>query len=248
MKFSFIIPAYNEENYIFDSLDAIFQMDGLKRLPFFEVIVVNNASTDKTEEIIRQNFPAVKILAENRKGVTIARNKGGFEAKGDFIVFFDADVRPPRDWLKKTVRYLNKHSDAVALSGPYHYEGLSFLQNAFVKGFYNVMPFFGEIIISTLLKKGGIMQGGNIVVKKDIFVKVGGFDEKIDFWGDEALLAKKLVQYGKIKFIKSLWVESSSRRLKREGLILTASRGVINCVWPVISGEPFTKEHKDIRE
>lgn len=223
-------------------------MEGLRGLPFFEVLVVDNASTDKTREIVEKNFPSVKILNENRKGVTKARNRGGFEAKGDMLVFFDADVSPPKDWLKKVISAFKKEPDLAALSGPYHYQNLSFLQNALVKSFYLFFPSCGEVLISVLLKKGGIMQGGNLVVKKEIFDKVKGFDEEVSFWGDEAMLARKLIKYGKIKFKNNIWVESSSRRLQKEGFLITGCRGVANCIWPTFFGKPFTKDYNDIRE
>ena len=244
---SIIIPALNEENYIFDCLKSILKLDGLSNFSY-EVIVIDNGSTDRTKDVVKEKFPNVKVVSELRKGVTIARNRGGFEAAGEILVFFDADVMAPWDWLKRASNILNNNSEIVAISGPYVYDGLNFFQCLLVKFFYYFFANAGEILFSDLLKKGGIMQGGNIAVRADVFKRVGGFDETVSFWGDETMLARKLIKFGKIKFLQSLWVKSSARRLKKEGLIRTGCRGIMNCAWPIFFGRPFTKNYNDIRE
>ena len=96
MKISLVIPAYNEESYIGECIDcAILASRGR----VYEIIVVNNASTDRTKEIaIRKG---VRVVDEPEKGLTKARQRGLIEATGDYIAYIDADTRMPNMWFDK---------------------------------------------------------------------------------------------------------------------------------------------------
>src|ERR1035437_5008129 len=115
MKISVIIPAYNEEKYLNKTLEAILAQD----YPDFEVIVVDNASTEKTAEIAK-SFTNIKVVYESRGGTMLACESGLQEAKGEIIVRMDADCVPHTDWLSKgDTHFLDKK--VVAVSGPYDY-------------------------------------------------------------------------------------------------------------------------------
>ena len=106
---SFVVPAYNEEKTIQDTIEHIFAIDYPKIL---EVIVVNDASTDNTKEIIEnlQKKYSKLILIDNKKNFGNAaktKNAGLKQAKGDFVAFVDADSYPAKDSLKKMLGYFN---------------------------------------------------------------------------------------------------------------------------------------------
>lgn len=89
MNVSIIIPAYNVENYIEDALDSVFSQDSVP----FEVIVVNDGSTDATAEKVGHHTyrsQLVIVTTENR-GLGAARNEGLRHATGDYVYFFDSD-------------------------------------------------------------------------------------------------------------------------------------------------------------
>ena len=96
-KISLIIPAHNEEKYIADCLEHVIKNSNGK---FFEIIVVNNVSSDKTEEIALK-FPGVRVVHEHNKGLTHARQRGYIEAKGDILAYIDADTRMPKKTLRR---------------------------------------------------------------------------------------------------------------------------------------------------
>ncbi len=85
---SLIIPAFNEEKYIGRLLTSIAE---LPLTSVKEVIVVDNNSTDKTQEIAR-SFKNVTVVTETRKGVAFARSRGAELATGEIIAFLDADT------------------------------------------------------------------------------------------------------------------------------------------------------------
>lgn len=98
-KVSFIIPAFNAEKSIAQCLEAIF---GQVNTVTYEVIVVDNGSSDRTFEIVK-NLP-VRVFFEGNRGAASARNRGLQEARGQLIAFLDADVIIARDWLYEAMK------------------------------------------------------------------------------------------------------------------------------------------------
>ena len=104
---SFIVPAYNAEPYLKECLDSIYRLDMRGRS--FEVIVVNDGSTDGTAELLdtyRKFHADLLVLTQENQGLSAARNAGMRIAKGKFICFVDADdhlfaARPPLDVLEE---------------------------------------------------------------------------------------------------------------------------------------------------
>src|SRR3989344_2814273 len=97
LKISVVIPAYNEEKYIAKTLKSLINQDFPREL--FEIIVVNNGSTDKTHQVA-EKF-GVKVIRYNKvQGVSAARDVGSRIAEGEIIAGTDAYTVVPRHWLK----------------------------------------------------------------------------------------------------------------------------------------------------
>ena len=126
IQLSIIIPAYNEEKVIGPCLEAVIanmkdlEDDKQKNNYGVEIIVVNNASTDRTKEIAL-SFPGVKVVDENKKGLTHARQAGHIAAQGELEANIDADTIMPLGWVKRVLYEFNRNSNLVAISGPYIY-------------------------------------------------------------------------------------------------------------------------------
>src|ERR1035441_7653186 len=95
-RISLVICAHNEEKYIASCLEYAIQSSGWGRLHykrdgFHEIIVIDNASTDRTKEIA-EKYPNVRVVREEKKGLTRARQCGYLNAKGDVLAFIDADT------------------------------------------------------------------------------------------------------------------------------------------------------------
>ncbi len=209
MKISVIVPAYNEEKYIKEALEALLKQS----YSDFEVIVVNNASIDKTVEIA-ETFP-VKVLTEHRKGTQWARECGRKEATGEIIVNMDADCVPDPDWLQNGVKEFEKHS-CIAVSGPYDYydapplmRTFSFLTQAYVYTAVNRFVQFFHL--------GAVIIGGNVFIKREALQKMGGYNTSITFYGDDPDTGKRLAKIGKVIYSKNVIMKSSARRLKGQG-------------------------------
>ncbi|RME03684.1 MAG: glycosyltransferase family 2 protein, partial [Deltaproteobacteria bacterium] len=96
-RISVVIPAYNAERSIGPCLEALSRQQ--IEVPF-EVIVVDDGSTDRTGEIATQ-VPGVRVIRQPNQGPAVARNRGVAEARGAWIVFTDADCAPLPDFLAR---------------------------------------------------------------------------------------------------------------------------------------------------
>lgn len=110
MKFSVVVPTYNEERDIAATLDSLIALDWPDR----EILIVDD-STDRTPEIVRgySDCGVRLIRPERREGRCGARNLGILNATGDVVVILNADVRLPRDFLRRIAPYYDKGYDYV---------------------------------------------------------------------------------------------------------------------------------------
>ena len=106
MKYSIIVPAYNTEKYIDKCLKSIFS----NTYKNFEVIIVNDGSTDKTEDIINKyikKYDNIIYIKQKNMGLSLARNNGVKKATGDYLLFIDSD-----DYVEKNLlENINKDID-----------------------------------------------------------------------------------------------------------------------------------------
>lgn len=245
MVLSVVIPAYNEEKYIGKCLESV-----LKESSGFparvEIIVVNNASTDKTGEVAR-SFPGVRVVDETRKGLVRARQTGYEASRGELVANVDADTLLPEGWMKTVFEEFSNNQKLVALSGPYTYYDLSAVINWFVRAFYGLGK--GISFLNTLVtrRSGTMLQGGNFILRRSALEQSGGFDLNFDFYGEDTAIAKQMSRLGEVKFTFRLPMYTSGRRLKEEGILTMAAKYGVNFIWTVLFSKAYTKEYKDIR-
>lgn len=240
MKLSFVIPAYNEENYLAPCLTALLKeiRAGAGDLET-EVIVVDNASTDGTAKVAA-GFPGVRVVREETKGLTYARRRGAMESSGDIIVFFDADTVILPGWTKLMKEAL-ADDDVVCATGPYIYYDLPV--------FWKDLMRLREHTVSRLVHSlfGHFVVGGNMAIRRSALNDVGGFDTTISFYGEDADVGRRLAKAGRIEFLPDMSVLSSARRYKSEGILKTSAEYSINFLSVAFAKRPVTKEYKDIR-
>ncbi|VXD11312.1 conserved hypothetical protein [Planktothrix serta PCC 8927] len=174
-KVSVIIPAYNAENTIVETIESIQK----QTLSDFEVLVIDDGSKDKTIELVKQiTDPRVQVFAYPNGGVSVARNRGIEQAKGEFIAFIDNDDLWTEDKLELQIAALEQHPEASAV---YSWtvnmmddgESISFVQGteSTVEG--NIYP--------DLLLGNFIGSGSNILVRREVIDVVGGYEPNLAF-------------------------------------------------------------------
>jgi glycosyltransferase involved in cell wall biosynthesis len=239
IKISFVIPAYNEEKFIFDCINSVIQQIKKYKISY-EIIVVNNNSTDKTREIASK-FKEVKLVDEYRQGLTFARQAGFLNSSGELIANIDADTRLTDNWIGVVLEEFEKNKNLIALSGPQIYYDIPKKILIQEKIFY-FLAYVTYLINKYILNISSMIQGGNFVVKRSALEQIGGFNTQILFWGEDTDIAKRLHKIGNVKFTFKLPIYASGRRLLREGKFKTAWRYVLNYFSIIFFDKPFHKE------
>jgi glycosyltransferase involved in cell wall biosynthesis len=212
MKVSIIIPAHNEEDSLAETLRHVLALDHSD----FEVIVVDNASSDRTSEIARR-FP-ILLVHEKIKGLLHARECGRRHAKGEIIANIDADCLPDPDWLSKGLPHFND-PQVVSVSGPYDY----YDSKPWFRTLSSLVQTHGFSALSRFLVrigKQGVMIGGNNLIRGRVLELIGGYNTEILFYGEDTDTAKRVSKQGKIVYNRQFVMKSSGRRFKRHGTLI----------------------------
>jgi glycosyltransferase involved in cell wall biosynthesis len=220
---SIIIPTLNEEKYLPLLLEEIKKQ---KSAGDYEVIVADAGSADKTIEIAKKFGCRVIRGGLPAKG----RNEGAKIARGDILLFTDADnIYLPGDFLKNLLEEFKKRKLDVA-SFPIYPRG-----NIFDKIAYGIYNHWVQLI-----QRFVAYATNSVLVKKSIHQKVGGFDEEIKIAEDHfyAKTAKKLGRFG---FIKTKPVLTSVRRFEKDGRLKTYLKYLIAGIYMFFFG-PIKKD------
>lgn len=236
MRISLIIPAYNEEARIGACLDSVAPLSQ----EFCEVIVVNNASTDRTVEIA-SSYPFVTVVTESKKGLLHARRCGFENTKGEVLAYIDADSRIYEAWPRRLKQVLEENPQVVSLSGPARYYDANAWQKV-------VLGTTWRVAAPLIYRMTGYMIfGAAFAVRRTALAAIGGFDPSIEFYGEDTDLAKRLSSQGKVLFRMNFYILTSARRFIDEGFLRTTLVYGLNFIWPALLGRPFSRSHKDIR-
>lgn len=160
LRISLVIPAFNEAEHIRACLDAVSR----QTVRPFEVIVVDNNSTDETIAIARL-YPFVRIVHEPRQGVVYARDAGFDAARGDVIGRIDVDGILPPDWIRRVQGLFMGDRQLHAVSG-----SISFYDVPVPRFFSGVDLFFRRTTWRILSRRNErFLYGGNMAVRRDFW-------------------------------------------------------------------------------
>lgn len=179
---SVIICSYNRANYIVQALKSL----SAQSLPksTFEVIVVDNNSTDNTAEVcdeyIKENTGLnAYYLTETQQGSSFARNTGAKHAHGEILVFMDDDAVARVDFLEKISAFFEKHPEAGGLGGriiPLYIPDEPKWMSHFVSSLVGNFHYSNEL---TIFSEDKYPLESNMAVKKSDFDTIGGFNENL---------------------------------------------------------------------
>jgi glycosyltransferase involved in cell wall biosynthesis len=235
-RVSFVIPAYNEERRISACVASIRKELSAHPEVEAEIIVVNNASTDRTREVASA-LPEVRVLDEPRKGVVRARQRGLEEAQYELVAHIDADNEIMPGWLPFMLAEFKKDPKLVCLSGPYSYHDVPAYVSLTSDIFYRISFVVGSLL-GFLTGKGTVVMGGNYAVRKEAVIRTGGYNTDILFYGDDTDVSRRLADAGRVRFRFGLKVSSSGRRLMEYGVLRTGFTYVINYFWVLFFKRP----------
>lgn len=213
IKFSIVIPAYNEEESIGRAVRSLLKLNYPRSQ--YEIIVVDNNSVDNTSSMAKA-AGADKVFLEKSKGTNFARERGRKEASGEIIAFLDADSEAYPDWLIKIEKSLNMPG-VVVVSGPYDhgFEGMRRRLDDIYQIY--ILPVVPKILHFLFRRKAGVLIGGNFAGWAAAFERIGGLPP-LRFWGDDVAIAMLISRrVGKVLFDPYFRVKSSTRRFEKEG-------------------------------
>jgi cellulose synthase/poly-beta-1,6-N-acetylglucosamine synthase-like glycosyltransferase len=182
---SVIIPVYNGEKVIGSCLESLLK----QTLKPDEIIVVDDGSIDKTKDIVKK-FRKVKLIEQKHKGPAAARNLGARNAKGDILLFIDADCKADKKWVEEMVKPFKKR-DVVGVQGRYKTE-----QKGLIARFVQceIEERYERMKKSEYIDFIGSYSAG---YRKKIFMDFGGFDESfIMASGEDPDLSFKIAKAG----------------------------------------------------
>ena len=204
MKVTVVIPVYNEEKYLKNCLDSL-TTNQLSQPD--EIIVVDNNCNDSSV-VIANKYKRVRVIKENKQGITPARNAGFNAARGDIIAKCDADSIMPSDFIKKIKSTFLKDMDLLAISFPlrvYDMPGIS----------RSVYFYYIYMLIPRIFVGFYPMMGPGYAIRKSIWNKVKNEicleDKQVH---EDIDLSFHIGKKGKVHHESRVIVASSARRIK----------------------------------
>jgi len=171
---SVIVPAYNASATIGQELEALSQQNCFQP---FEVIVVDDGSSDNTAEIVR-SFASVKYVRQDNAGPASARNHGARLARGEFLAFTDSDCIPHKDWISQLMAGFS-HPQVGVVAGSY---GIANPESWLARGIHTEILWRHSHLMPDFSNSFGSY---NFCVKKNVFEAVGGFNSWYRFASGE---------------------------------------------------------------
>jgi glycosyltransferase involved in cell wall biosynthesis len=239
---SVIVCAHNEEHFITACVCSLLAQS---RLPD-EILVINNASTDRTADVARA-LPGVRVIDEPRKGLVIARERARREAAGDLLVFLDADCRAPLAWLARIERRFERSPALIALSGNYRFYDWDWWGRLLLRS-YDLTLAPATHLAAKTLGLGVVFYGGNFAVRRDALDRIGGFDTSIEFHGEDTNVGRRLFNDGRVALAYDCYLYTSARRYNALGKGAVFRLYVRNFVSELLHHRPRDVAHVDVRQ
>ena len=208
--FAVLITAYNEEKYLGQALSSIKNQVGLPTP--FAIIVVDNASTDKTSDIAKEH--GAIVVSEPQKGIAYAL-KAGYDyviSEGyDWVIQTDADSAVSNHWVASVVKVMDD-PDIVGATGPTYFYDNSPIVKFFSGGVFAVFVWVQRLLTGTMQ-----FVGSNMAMRLSTYQQIGGVDMSFQISADVDL-SKRMQKVGKIAYLLDMKVGVSSRRFKKQPL------------------------------
>jgi glycosyltransferase involved in cell wall biosynthesis len=209
-KISIVIPAYNAERYIGEALESVFA----QTMAPYEIIVVDDGSTDRTAEIVRSFDKEVHYIKQQNQGVSVARNTGIQAATGDWIALLDSDdlLRPEK--IERQIARIESTPNLVVV-----YSAFTFL---YADGATVESPVFPAQNLWPALRYRTPILPSTAIIRRSALDEVGAFPVGIKYAEDWQIWLRLIRRYGKSAFqgvpesltLYRCWDNNASRNFK----------------------------------
>ncbi len=213
-KISVVVPTRNRAKYIVQALDSVFA----QTFPAAEVIVVDDGSTDRTQEVLEPHIrnKRIRYLFQEESGVSAARNKGVSLANHPFVAFLDSDDRFMPQKLEKQSQLFEQNPDL----GFVHCWFSKFNNNGEELGIRDTSWFSGNVYPAMLQQWSVLMAMPCMLARTEVIQEVGGFDVQLS-WAEDMDLWRRIARRYEIALVPEVLVNvrvhSSSTTFDRSG-------------------------------
>ena len=203
-KISVVIVNYNARYFLKNCLSSVLRSKGLSDL---EIIVVDNNSTDDSCEMLKKDFPSIKLIQNKQNtGFSKANNQGVAAARGAYILILNPDTVVSSRTIQQVYEFSSKTADIGALGVQFIDGSGSFLPEskrnfpgpkvAALKILGFSKAYYAHQIEQGAIAQVDILTGAFMFIKKSVFEKVGGFDEDFFMYGEDIDLSYRIAQAG----------------------------------------------------
>jgi glycosyltransferase involved in cell wall biosynthesis len=208
--FSIVIPTLNEEKNISNLLNDLINQDMLS----FDVTVVDGSSDDRTIEIAQSYASQLRlqVVISKDRNPGIQRNLGVAKTDGKYLVFLDADIRVDRSFLDTLMKKLSQDEN-IDFAATFISPDTNKLRDIFIAYLYNFL------IILKPITQGAVAS--SFIIKRSVFIEIGGFDPELVFGEDRDLIKRLLRNKRKFAIFHNPRVVWSFRRFRAFGYTRT---------------------------
>lgn len=181
-KISAVICSYNRARFIIQAVESIFNQEYDKAL--YEVIVVDNNSTDNTVALLQQfktahpDF-AFKYVVETRQGVAFTRTRCAMEATGEIVAYLDDDSTAQPGWLASIATFFEQHPDTWSVGGKITPRFLTGIPDWYSHYFFGLVGNFDQGPVVKQLTGARYPCGANMAFRKKVFDTIGYFNHEL---------------------------------------------------------------------
>jgi len=204
LYFSIVIPLYNKEKHIARTIQSVLD----QTWPYFEIVVVNDGSTDKSVEVVKNfNDERLRIIHQPNSGVSVARNKGIEAAKYNWVAFLDGDDEWKAEFLKNVVDLINFYPKVNVFATGYEY--FNVIEKGVSKPNLQSVPEIGkhgvlENYFKSVYLGAPVITSSSSCFNKKILIDKGGFPDNIKRGEDLDLWFRIALSYPIVFLNKSL--------------------------------------------
>lgn len=223
VELSIIIPTLNEEKYLPYLLNSIKKQD----YKDYEIIVSDGFSNDKTVKIAKRY--GCNVIINNKRNISYQRNKGAKIAKGNFLLFLDADmILPNKNFLDTIIKkYIKNNLKAVSFN----------LKPSSNKLKHKINFYFSNVFMIIIDSMRPVVFGGCVLTNKSNHNKVNGFNTEL-FLGEDCNYSKKMSEIGKVKLFATPRIITSVRRIEKEGPVKLGIKYIKSSFYILINKDP----------
>lgn len=241
-RISVVVCAFNEERLLPGCLHSLLSQTRMAD----EIVVVNNASTDRTADVAAA-IAGVRVVNEPRKGLVIARETGRRATTGDLVAFIDADGRAPLFWLERLERRFERRSDLAGVSGSFRFYDWDLPSRALIRIYDHTLAPATHVLVQRVLHVGAVFYGGGFCVRRSALESIGGFDTRIEFHGEDTNLGRRLISVGHVALSNACWVYTSARRYRALGRAAVFRLYARNFWSETVHHRPKDTAHADVQ-